>query len=88
MRVLKAITWSNKAATYEEGEAEPCTCQSSTLAGKLMRPAWYGQVGEADGGNICSLTVQCGLYYLLIFTDLFDLYMLMDVDATYSFVSL
>ena len=52
-----------------------------------MRPAQYRLAREADGGNICNLTAQCGLYYLLVSTNGFDLSALVDTGATHSFIS-
>ena len=37
--------------------------------------------------DVCNLTAQCGLYYLLISTNGFNLSVLMDTGATHSFVS-
>ena len=52
-----------------------------------MRPAQYRLAGEADGGNICNLTAQCGLYYLFVSTNSFDLSSVMDAGATCSLTS-
>ena len=57
LRLLEAMTGSYKVPTYEEGEAESHACYSSNLTGKLMRLVQYRQVGEAEGGKICNLTV-------------------------------
>ena len=42
-------------------------------------------MGEADGGSICNLTVQYGLYYLHIFINGFDLCILIDSGAMHIF---
>ena len=53
-----------------------------------MRLVQYRLTGEADGGNICNLMVQYGLYYLSVFTNGFDLSELVDRGAMHSFVNL
>ena len=40
------------------------------------------------GSNTCTLTVQCGMYYLPISINGFDLPALVDTGAIHSFVSL